>query len=532
MAASIDAVAPPPQIPWTLDVHSHAALLHDWLRGWQPRRQHRPRKKHLRPDTWHLVQTKAFHWKRSRQIRATLRMTTLRAIFDAWRNPQSSQVEGANSSQWLKIGQIDLAWHLDQHRRLSTIVADAVRRDDIEFFESFARRHNDEALPTLWKTLKPLLPRAAAQRRNNLRCIGPATHDIVQHFDALEAGEPTLYPDLLQQCHDSQQQALAEAPLVVALTDLPTRVDIEQLCCRSKRGKAPGLDLVTAETLRDCLLPASDTFHVLVMKAFSQGSEPLQWKGGRMHIIRKKSNVMRADAMRGIMVLTSCGKLYHALLRRMLLAWTTSMRLPAQMGGFCGQQTSFATHLLRTYCNLITQAKMSYGVIFFDVRAAFHSMLREHAFGGSDLPAKLCSMLQEAGLDVQQLCQDIQLHCQRFEEHPNSCLQRAVRDAHCFTWYMVQGHSDCHRTHRGSRPGSPLADIAYNITMMNVLRDILPLLHEQPSLCAASSQLPIFSPLVTWVGGMAFLEHPAFPVWIATKRPSSIWSSKMRKMAR
>jgi len=30
---------------------------------------------------------------------------------------------------------------------------------------------------------------------------------------------------------------------------------------------------------------------------------------------------------------------------------------------------------------------------------------------------------------------------------------------------------------------------------------------------------------VARVGGMAFLEHPAFPVWITSKRPSSIWSS-------
>ena len=29
------------------------------------------------------------------------------------------------------------------------------------------------------------------------------------------------------------------------------------------------------------------------------------------------------------------------------------------------------------------------------------------------------------------------------------------------------------------------------------------------------------------VGGMALLEHPAFPVWIASKRPSSIWSCKV-----
>jgi hypothetical protein len=39
--------------------------------------------------------------------------------------------------------------------------------------------------------------------------------------------------------------------------------------------------------------------------------------------------------------------------------------------------------------------------------------------------------------------------------------------------------------------------------MMNVLRDILPLLHEQVSLCAATAQLPIFSPLVTWVDDLA-----------------------------
>lgn len=34
---------------------------------------------------------------------------------------------------------------------------------------------------------------------------------------------------------------------------------------------------------------------------------------------------------------------------------------------------------------------------------------------------------------------------------------------------------------------------------------------------------------VARIGGAAFLEHPAYPVWIATKRPSSIWSSKMAR---
>ena len=230
-----------------------------------------------------------------------------------------------------------------------------------------------------------MLPRASAKRANNLRCVGPATIDIVKHFDALEAGEVANYPALLRDCHRVQQAALAEAPLVIPLTDLPSRVDVERLCCKAKKGKAPGIDQVTAETLRVHAVSASDTIHQLILKAFVQGAEPLQWKGGKMHVIPKKSTVMRADAMRGIMLLTTCGKLYHALLRQMLIEWTTSMKVPAQMGGFRGQQTSFATHLLRTFCNLAAQAKMSFGVLFFDVKGRLPQYDQGACFWWSDI---------------------------------------------------------------------------------------------------------------------------------------------------
>ena len=32
------------------------------------------------------------------------------------------------------------------------------------------------------------------------------------------------------------------------------------------------------------------------------------------------------------------------------------------------------------------------------------------------------------------------------------------------------------------------------------------------------------------MGASAFLEHPAFPVWIASKRPSSIWTSRVMRL--
>jgi hypothetical protein len=494
----------PPVVDWSRDVHTHAALLHQWLQRPQPTRPRLPRKRHLQPQTWHLIQQKAGHWKRLRQITTTLRKAMLRCIFGVWRKSRfSDHVDVPSCHAWLRVCHQCIAWHVFHHRRLGLLVSQQVRGDDAHFYQTLADRHSDESLPTLWKSLKPLLPRQAAKRRNNIRCIGPATSDIVAHFDALEAGEAIPYAQLLSDCHRGQQERLLDAPVVVPLRDLPSNIDVVQLCRQTKVGKAPGLDEVTATTLQRCLLPFATSAHLLFLKVFLQASEPLQWKGGKVHVIPKKSNVLRADAMRGIMLLTGLGKMYHAMLRKMMIDWASQMKIPAQLGGFQKQQTSFATHLLRTFCILADAANLSCGVIFFDVRAAFHSMLREHAFGGASLPPRLCEVLDAAGFDIDQLQRDVGCHGASFQQHPNLCLQRAVQDAHSSTWYVVDGHAECHQTHRGSRPGSPLADIAYNITMTNVLRSIEAVLWQNTELCHAAAQLPIFPPLTTWVDDLA-----------------------------
>ena len=99
-------------------------------------------------------------------------------------------------------------------------------------------------------------------------------------------------------------------------------------------GKAPGIDQVTAETDRSCVLPASDVIHQLFIKIFLQGAGPLQWKGGELHVIPDRQTYSLRMPCGGMMLLTACGKLFHALLRKMLLPWTTRMRRPAQVGGF------------------------------------------------------------------------------------------------------------------------------------------------------------------------------------------------------
>ena len=142
-----------PVVPWAVDVHSHAAVLHTWLQSCQPRRPKFLRKRHLQDSTWHLIQYKAYHWKRCRQIRTTLRLASLRAVFHGWRHCSCPDNVLPDFSSWLARSHLDLAWHMLRFLRLCPQVAHAVRHDDVLYFEAFANHHNDEALPSLWKSL-------------------------------------------------------------------------------------------------------------------------------------------------------------------------------------------------------------------------------------------------------------------------------------------------------------------------------------------------------------------------------------------
>eukprot|EP00435_Cladocopium_sp_Y103_P021417 s4410_g5.t1 len=149
---------------------------------------------------------------------------------------------------------------------------------------------------------------------------------------------------------------------------------------------------------------------------------------------------------------------------------------------------------------------MSSAVVFLDVKAAFHSMVRQLLFGGSsELPEALCQVLRAADCDPETIAAEIVRTSSAFLDDVPSCERRLLQDAHGCTWFGLNGSDDTYQTFRGSRPGSPLADVAFNGMMVQVLSDLhekllcLPLL--QAGLCAF--ELP--APPVTWVDDVAIL---------------------------
>eukprot|EP00435_Cladocopium_sp_Y103_P069135 s738_g32.t1 len=498
---SAPAVPPQPATPtaWNTDVHTHAAVLQAQIRAWQ---SHIPcrRKPHLSTETFQMILAKRYHRKKLLQLHRHQRLAIMRQIFSCWRQRQSCPVV----SRWLACCDQQAAWHLSVIWDLSPRVVAAVRADDAAFYEDLAAKAGRESFRgsrQLWAAIKHVLPRWRNKQRSNLRCTGPSVEDKFAHYNHLEAGESVSYEQLLHSCWNVQQRSMHEAPLSMDLHSLPTRCHVECLLARLKRDKAPGLDTISSNVLRDHGLWFSADIVKLFLKMWTTSAEPLQFKGGLVHTIGKKKKSTSIKDMRGIALLDGLGKLSHAVLRSQFIPFVNAARAPLQLGGFAHQSTLFASHYLRAFSHLADARGLSSAVIFLDIRSAFHSLLRSLVFQTeAELPARLREVLLAQGSDLAAI---EQRHVLCSNHHMPQVLARLLKDAHDHTWYTVASSDEVQRTHRGRRPGSPLADAAYNALMTQFIADIQDEVAANPAMQQAYMALGLTPLLVAWVDDIA-----------------------------
>eukprot|EP00435_Cladocopium_sp_Y103_P009387 s2455_g2.t1 len=493
----------PPQISWQVDVHTHAARLQQWLHSHQTLRK-QWRKAHLTDKTKQLIDLKRAHWKRICAVQRCFRKGLLRQLFDSWRQPQRP-VE--NVASWIRSCDVTIAWHRHSYQCLLPTVVKAVRGDDKSFYEQLAYSAGVESMKgchAMWAALRPILPRWRCKRTSNLRCTGPSIEAQFDHYDQLEAGELVDYPDLVRRCHAHQQCASFDLPLMVKLSDLPSRCDVEAVGAKLKINKAAGIDSVRPDTVRRACAQSSDLLHQLFLKVWLLGSEPIQYKGGLLHAIAKKDGGHRIDQMRGIMLIDVVGKLLHALLRQCMMTAMMPSRQPLQLGGFARKSTLFATQYLRAFAQRAAEQHLSSAVLFLDIRSAFHSLIRAFVFQLEEpLPDRLVTVLQQAGCDLEALRHQLDHQVSPLDHGISASAAHLLADAHSHTWYTLGPSAFVHQTARGSRPGSPLADAAYNALMSMLIADLQQALDSHPPLQRAFLQLGLTAPLVAWVDDLA-----------------------------
>eukprot|EP00435_Cladocopium_sp_Y103_P032318 s136_g8.t1 len=490
---------------WHSDVHSHAALLQAQFRDRVPcsPRDHL-RKKHISDATLCLIKKKKTFRCTMQQLRCQWRRHCLAHLFAAWRDPS---ILATRDDAFISTTFTQLAKAEEDYRVAALRVCFAIREDDRVFYSRLAEETGfiaEHGFHRVWNAIKPVLPKWRHRRKNNMRCNGPDLDDQVRHYCALEGGQEYAYDALLRDCSALQRGQVHDLPLAVSLDQLPSRIDIEGRFQSLTVNRAPGLDGLSPTFLRAFGPDLADDVFQLALKMWLTGHEPVQFKGGLLHSITKKVQSRQVADMRGIMLIDVIGKIMHSLMRQRFLPTLLRWRHPMQLGGFPCCSTMFATQYLRAFHDRAHDLKLSSAVLFLDVKSAFHSMIRQILLGADHrLPDHLCDILQESGCDLDEILQTIREASVAFENEVPLCEQRLLRDAHVFTWFGLTGSSTSFCTSRGSRPGSPLADVAYNALMVHVLTTLHRALSEisllQQGLCA----LGLPAPPVTWVDDVA-----------------------------
>ena len=245
----------------------------------------------------------------------------------------------------------------------------------------------------------------------------------------------------------------------------------------------------------------------MILKSFLWGVEPLRYKGGQLCAIwKQKHSRANASSYRGILLAEVFGKILHSWARQRLLPTLVHRRAPGQIGGLPSQQTTTAIQLLKLHGRQGRHRRMTTAVIFVDLKAAFHHMLREFVFSVNEplQQRELRHIFDPNEFNIEQLAADLQQACEEQPTDIPAALRLFLHDIHKSTWFQLDSDKDqIVTTGRGTRPGSPLADLGFNLLMSRIMHQLGDGLQQLSDYVRGGELLGAQVPPVAWVDDLA-----------------------------
>ena len=490
-----------PRVQWDLDVHSHAHSLQAQLitaivqQPKQPRL--RPVKTTLTESTWQLVLEKKATRRALHDLNAIQAKMILEACFSAWARRQVPDLAKAQAQ--LDHATANTLWHF---RSLGRQVTAAVRQDDRAFFGCLlaegAELLEPHQVKQFWAVVRRSIPKFQQRRRGfkPLQMEALAPH-WGSHFCELEVGTVTTSHEHWQHCCARQEAKVGMRDM--SLFDLPSANIWEDAVRETQPGKSTGLDPLPSRIFRQHAPFLSDHSYSLILKMNIHGVEPIQFKGGPMALIHKSGALDNIVNYRGILLLPSLAKRVHAVLRRQLMSYVAPKRPSGQLGGFPCQQVAFGSHAARTASRIFDVMGLSSFTLFLDLRNAFHRLTRELVLG-LDRPDDFLQVVQALQSTSTALSEDAKTLARDGILADYGCpapLRRLLSDVHSDTWCAVANGVLLH-TRRGTRPGSPLADLIFHILTQKVATELEQWVRDEGVFAALLEDLGLGVPILIW----------------------------------
>ena len=291
-----------------------------------------------------------------------------------------------------------------------------------------------------------------------------------EQFANLEGGLQKTYDALAadHHCHDLLPAADVDVSMIIGPWD------IAQAISKMKRGKVPGKNGITTEILKCAGDVAASQMVPLMMKCIMHQFEPLSWKGGTLvPLFKGKGKVDCPTAYRSIFISDTTCKTFHSCLRtRLMRTWEKSM-CTLQFGGRPGYGTDVAHHCAHAFLSWSRHSGTPSALVFLDLTAAFYSVLRQGLFNHEICDQHLCYAFQSLGISSDELHEVVdtvtsEAAVEGVSQHCDLVLKGLFEATH----FSMDGLPGVTHTSKGTRPGDPIADLLFNMTMRLIQRSV------------------------------------------------------------
>ena len=221
-----------------------------------------------------------------------------------------------------------------------------------------------------------------------------------------------------------------------------------------------------------------------------------------MALIPKRPSPATVQHFRGILLLPTLAKGFHALLRKRIMKILAPQRCPGQLAGFPQQEILFGSYSLRILGATAVHQHFSIGVLFVDLAKAFHSLIREMVVGlsCSSRVTEIWDALHRRGSPDEALRAGLLPGLLATMGAP-AYLVRILQNIRSASWMTIGQHGFL-QTSKGTQPGSPVADAIFHFIMHDVSRCIHQFLEDEGFL-VARNHLHMDVDMVIWSDDLA-----------------------------
>lgn len=225
----------------------------------------------------------------------------------------------------------------------------------------------------------------------------------------------------------------------------PTRSEVRKAIKELRRGKAAGPDDIPSEALQADLDTSTTMLHQLIKTIWlEEGNIPTDWKDGLIAVIPKKGNLRDCNSYRGIMLLSTPGKVFSRIILERLRKGVDD-ELRENQAGFRNKRS--CTDQIASLRIIIEQSiewRTPVHVNFIDFAKAFDSVDREMLWklmAHYGIPTKYTNIIKNMYWDMQ--CNVLFQGCaqEKFKVLTGvkqGCLLSPFLFLLCIDWIMVQ----------------------------------------------------------------------------------------------